>query len=317
MRKAWSDNVLFYGGEGLILLAGSYYIVSDQIEKHKLVTMPFAIGLLLLDLVAGVALHWALTKLTRKLITVSYLVWLPLTLLVLFSAGLIWMANSRTEAHNAALEQQRKDREQKAQIDRQAKAQEQTGELTQNLVVLQQLDQMAGKAKNSTERRAIYGMGGGIVKPSPTPVPVKEVVAAALPTQEGKAIEKPEEPWQPFEKESFFAFWHNTGVRFLGMFGLAGMAVLFAFFLSTRELEAATQRDRRRIEEARREREQWEFEQPAPSTERNYRTMTPEEWQRWHRGEEPPSKPRVTWRGGRRVDPDAPVVEPKDSKRSH
>ncbi|MCI0363419.1 MAG: hypothetical protein L0219_06020, partial [Phycisphaerales bacterium] len=71
---------------------------------------------------------------------------------------------------------------------------------------------------------------------------------------------------------------------------------------------------------------QWEWDrreaermanQPAPSTDRNYRTMTDEEYQRWQRGESPASKPRVTWRGGRRVDPGAPVVEPKDSERSH
>jgi len=88
-------------------------------------------------------------------------------------------------------------------------------------------------------------------------------------------------------------------------------------------LESDEERDRQRIAEARRGREQWEFDrreaerlanQPAPSTDRNYRTMYPDEWQRWQRSESS-SRPRVTWRGGRRVD-GPPVVEPKD-ERSH
>ncbi|MGH9838047.1 MAG: hypothetical protein ACREEM_04610 [Blastocatellia bacterium] len=89
--------------------------------------------------------------------------------------------------------------------------------------------------------------------------------------------------------------------------------------------QVAEERDRQRIAEAHRGREAWEFtqreaarlaNQPAPSTDRNYRTMSKEDWERWQRGESPASKPHAVWQGGKRIDPGAPAVEPKDG-RSH
>lgn len=232
MKKHWSDYVLFYVGEAMILLAGEYYIISDHYDRHGAISLPFCVGMLLTGLVAGVAMHWALIKLAKQLIIGGYVVWLSMTGIILFSAGVIWTANSRREDHEKSLAEAAKLTQQKTQTEVEADNARLQARTAANLATMQALQPLLAQAKTQTEKKRILDTALKMSpNAQPTPIPLEEQVAAAMTAIKPAAEPSQSEEWRPFELGGFFDLWHSSVIRFTGLFGLLGMAVLFGLHL--------------------------------------------------------------------------------------
>lgn len=249
IKKKWDDLLLFYGGEALILLICEGVIIYFTYEGPS--SIPFCIGMAITALVAGIAMHWALTKYTRRLVVAGYFVWLGVTLIVGLTAGILFTAYDRTKQHDKAITQKLEKAKTEAAIEREKSAQGQQNDLAAKLAMVDQLQGMLAGAKTQRDRNNITALGKVLVTATPTPTPLPQDRAKAAISlnagetkpadpKAGEAAPEPEE-WHPFPAGTFFRWWHDDVTRMNGMLGVVGLAILLGVFLTARGAESAAQ----------------------------------------------------------------------------
>lgn len=236
-QKTWDDNLLFYGGEALFLIVAEGYIAYQTYDGPS--SIPFCIGLLITALVAGVGMHWALTKLSKKLIGSGYFVWLGISALVGFTAAVLWMANDRRADHQKAQAEVKAKIEEQQKLELEKKNAEAQQQMTTSLSTMAAIQPLLEKAKTSKERQEILRLAQKMsAAPTPTPDLASQVQAAMAATQPVKT-KTPEPEWQPFEKGSFLDFWQTRMTRLCSILGLIGLAILLGRFVLYRNEEMA------------------------------------------------------------------------------
>lgn len=238
-QKTWDDNLLFYGGEALFLLVAEGYIAYQTYDGPS--SLPFCVGLLITALVAGVGMHWALTKLSKKLIGSGYFVWLGISALVGFTAAVLWMANDRRADHVKALTEATSKTEQQQKLELEKQAADTQQQVASNLTTMQAIQPLLDKARTNKERQEILKMAREMnarANPKPTPDLAGQVQAALAATQPAKP-KTAELEWQPFEKGGFLDFWHTRMTRLCSILGLFGLAILLGCFVLYRNEETA------------------------------------------------------------------------------
>lgn len=236
-QKTWDDNLLFYGGEALFLLVAEGYIAAQTYTGPE--SLPFCIGLLITALVAGIGMHWALTKFSKKLIGSGYFVWLGISAFVGFTAAVLWMATDRRADHQKALAEVKAKIEQQQKLDLEKQAAGTQQQVAASLSTMAAIQPLLDKAKTSRERQKILDLVKQMsVQPTPTPDLPGQVQAALAATQPVKPKE-PEPEWQPFEKGGFLDVWHVRATRLCSILGLIGLAILLGAFVLYRNEETA------------------------------------------------------------------------------
>lgn len=238
-QKTWDDNLLFYGGEALFLLVAEGYIAYQTYDGPA--SIPFCIGLLITALVAGIGMHWALTKLSKKLIGSGYFVWLGISAFVGFTAAVLWMAADRRADHQKTLAESaaKVAHQQRLEIEKLAASTQQ--QVTSNLTTMAAIQPLLDKAKTTKERQEILKLAQQMqaqANPTATPDLALQVQAAVAATQPAKPKEiEPE--WQPFEAGGFLDVWHTRATRLCSILGLIGLAILLGAFVVYRNEEMA------------------------------------------------------------------------------
>lgn len=236
-HKTWDDNVLFYGGEILFLLIAEGYIAVNTYEGPQ--SLPFCLGLMITALVAAVGMHWALTKLSKKLMGGGYFVWLGITLLVGFTACVLWMANDRRKEHEKSLGEQKATLQQKTDLEIEKETHAAQNQITNNVAIMASLEPLLKNAKTQAEKKRILETAKGMLVAQATPTPdlAAQVAAAISPAK--KADITAIKAWQPFEEGTFLEFWYHQMTRFCSLMGIAGIAILLGLFIVYNNEETA------------------------------------------------------------------------------
>lgn len=239
-HKTWDDNVLFYGGEILFLLVAEGYIAYNTYEGPQ--SLPFCLGLMITALVAAVGMHWALTKLSKKLMGGGYFVWLGATVLVGFTACVLWMANDRRKEHEKSLGEQKATLQQKSEMEINKETRQTQDKITSNVAIMASLDPLLKNAKTQVEKKRILEMAKEMIaaqNPAPTPDIAAQVATALAPAVKKHEPVAAMAEWQPFADGSFLEFWFHQMTRFCSLIGILGVAVLLGLFIVYNNEETA------------------------------------------------------------------------------
>lgn len=236
-KKTWDDNLLFYGGEALVLLVAEGYIVYHTYEGPS--TLPFCLGLMITALVAGIGMHWGLTKKSTALKSSGYFVWLAITLIVCITAGVLWTANDRLKQHTRSLSEAEALRRVDAKLHIETKKADTETELTAKLATVRGFSDLLDKAKTPSERAKIIKLGKEMITPTATPEPIEAQVAAVMKPSPVAVVAATE--WRPFPPGTVFNWIYEDLVRFCAVIGIAGLGLLLGVFILKRDEEAALQ----------------------------------------------------------------------------
>lgn len=207
-ERSWVDTAFPIVLEILLALVGDYYIISRELEKSGFVSLPFVLGLLITTAVGGFAIHFMITKKNRLFVGASFACWLIASVVIVTTAAIAWQADNLTKAHNAELA---------AVAEQQTKTTNAQTEAELKLIGKQQeiLNQTKDKGERALILRNIVTVGKKADAPK---------------TEDGQ----PPALWQPFEKGTFLAFWHDGASNYMGLIGLILGAVLMGIRTITR-----------------------------------------------------------------------------------
>lgn len=233
--STWDDNLLFYGGEALVLLVAEGVIIRFSYESVS--DIPFCLGLMLTALVAGIGMHWALTKYTPWLKGVGYSVWLGLTLLVGVVSGVLWTAHDREKAHLANQTVAAQSAAVLTLAQARAQAEKIKAEGAARAQQLGAVGDLLGKTKGWQERQSVLRIGR-TVNPTPTPTPQPQAEPDPLLAVPAVTAE-PAAEWKPFQPGSVLEFVHESLTRFCSVAGVLGLALMLGAFVIFKEHERA------------------------------------------------------------------------------